>query len=329
MKNTFIFFLVLFVFGCKNQEHNTPVKKNPKESIEIEKQAKEIKYVTAKSGLVYRDKPKGKKLGKFEFNEKVDIHEYTSIFQEIKDGKTVIKGEWVGITLGNKNVYVFDGFLSKTKTPITLADVKLFMGDVIWISEEFKTILKETKIFSKAYNCEFYSDIAYYDEGTAPQIIGDRNFMEPYRSKIDHNLSGKDFYDGKTLKITHINNKVLIIEKDSKKYHFTKSSIKKHPSYIVGGVDTASFHFFINWFDNSSFVFNSSNGTKNYTAQDVKYWLDGDIIEIRKKTYSIDNVEKDTYFLSEVKVVWEDEIDFSTSKTGNKATLKKIEKPTK
>ncbi len=203
------------------------------------------------------------------------------------------------------------------------------MGNVIWISEEFKNILEETKILSKAYDCEFYSDIAYDDEITnEPTLYGDKNFMEPYPFKIDNNLYSTDFYDGKQLKIIHINNKVLIIEKDNKKYKFTKSNIKKNSSYVVGGIDTASFHFFVNWFEESDFIFTNENGTKNYNSKNVNYWLNGNIIEIEKTTYNIDNVENDTYFLSEVNVVWEDEIDFSTSKTGKKATLIKIKQTT-
>lgn len=72
-------------------------------------------YISARSGLNYRVKPKGKVLGKFLLNEKVEVVKHTTIFEEIKDGNKLIKGEWVGTQLGKDTVYVFDAFLSTTK----------------------------------------------------------------------------------------------------------------------------------------------------------------------------------------------------------------------
>ncbi len=115
MKNIFFLFVLILTIGCKNKKKDNSIKNNSFKSVEINQQAQEIKYVTAKSGLVYRNKPKGEKLGKFEFNEKIIIDKHTNIFQEIKDENKIIKGKWVSVKLENSIVYVFDGFLSDTK----------------------------------------------------------------------------------------------------------------------------------------------------------------------------------------------------------------------
>jgi len=157
MKRTFLLILII-IFNCKEKKNN-----NPKENVktEITKSIQETKYVTAKSGLVYRDNPKGKKLGIFEFGEKIIITEHTNIFQKIKDINKTIKGEWLGTKVEGKNIYIFDGFLSDTKPKITPELVKYFMGNYIWVSEEFKTGLNETKLITKAYNKVLYSDNKY------------------------------------------------------------------------------------------------------------------------------------------------------------------------
>ncbi len=72
-------------------------------------------YVIAISGLNYRATPKGKVLGKFPLNTKVEIVERTGIFQEIKDEGQLKKGEWVGVKKEQTRVYVFDAFLANKK----------------------------------------------------------------------------------------------------------------------------------------------------------------------------------------------------------------------
>ncbi|WP_397362348.1 hypothetical protein [Olleya sp. R77988] len=80
-----------------------------------EKQTKQRFYVSANSGLNYRDQPNGKILGKIEINTPITIAKKSGVFETIKDFEKEIKGEWVGIYKGNDTVYVFDAFLSKNK----------------------------------------------------------------------------------------------------------------------------------------------------------------------------------------------------------------------
>lgn len=98
---------LLIIIGCKTDK-KTSAQEGIKSEIAPEESIEEVKYVTAKSGLIYRDKPKGKYLGRFELNSRISVVEHTNIFQEIKDENETIKGEWVGVKLDeNKVVYVF------------------------------------------------------------------------------------------------------------------------------------------------------------------------------------------------------------------------------
>ncbi|MEN7550481.1 right-handed parallel beta-helix repeat-containing protein [Rapidithrix thailandica] len=74
----------------------------------------EIKYVTAESGLNYRDKPKGKKLGKLDFNQKIIVDTHSGVYEKIKVGNNLIQGEWVSTTINSQNVFVFNAFLADT-----------------------------------------------------------------------------------------------------------------------------------------------------------------------------------------------------------------------
>ncbi len=98
----------------------------PKDSVikEIPKHY-EHKFVIARSGLNYRDLPKGNVLGKFPLNTQLKIIEYTKIFEQIKDGEKVIKGEWVGVEKDLDTVYVFNGFLSHNHLT---SDIKLYLA---------------------------------------------------------------------------------------------------------------------------------------------------------------------------------------------------------
>lgn len=101
-------------------------KNSDEKKIEIPKHY-EHKFVIARSGLNYRDLPKGKVLGKFSLNTHLKIIEYTKIQDQIDDGGKIIKGEWVGVEnwISNKKtdtVYVFNGFLSDSYVE---SDIKL------------------------------------------------------------------------------------------------------------------------------------------------------------------------------------------------------------
>ena len=80
-------------------------------------------YVSARSGLNYRDRPKGEVLGKFALNTKVKVIENTKIFEQIVDGKNTVDGEWVGVEKDMDTVYVFSAYLSPTQTE---SDLKVY-----------------------------------------------------------------------------------------------------------------------------------------------------------------------------------------------------------
>lgn len=81
----------------------------------------EYLYVNAKSGLNYRDAPKGKFLGKFALNQQVKVLEHTGEKETIRDDGKDITGEWLGVEFEGEMVYVFSGFLSPMFTNSNMA----------------------------------------------------------------------------------------------------------------------------------------------------------------------------------------------------------------
>lgn len=90
-------------------------------------------YVTAKSGLNFRIKPKGKVLGKFPLNTLVKVIFKTSVKDTIQDEREIITGTWVGVAHKKDTVYVFDGFLSEDKV---LSDIKLYYVSASYTSKK-------------------------------------------------------------------------------------------------------------------------------------------------------------------------------------------------
>ncbi|WP_034665311.1 hypothetical protein [Cellulophaga sp. E6(2014)] len=113
MKKALIIIL-LAIISCKTDKNNV-AQKEIKAEIVSKKSIEEIKYVIAKSGLIYRDKAKGKPLGKFEFGDKLKIITNTNIKQFIFDDGYIVKGNWLGIEINNDTVYAFGGYLAKDK----------------------------------------------------------------------------------------------------------------------------------------------------------------------------------------------------------------------
>jgi len=108
-----LLFAITLITSCKDKKE-AKLKDLPIVSeIEDTKEPEEIiQVVTAKSGLRFRDKPKGKTISKFKYNARITIVEYTGITEKIKNGEEIITGEWVGVKHHENTVYVFDGFLS-------------------------------------------------------------------------------------------------------------------------------------------------------------------------------------------------------------------------
>lgn len=119
-------FLVIFVsiFSCKQLFAITifqdPIITSKTNSV---KNNFEYKYVTAKSGLNFRESPQGKVLGKFPLNTRVKVIEHTKIFETINDGGKTLNGEWVGVEKEEDTFYVFNAFLSNN---FTLSDIKIY-----------------------------------------------------------------------------------------------------------------------------------------------------------------------------------------------------------
>ena len=113
-KLIYIFILIQLFISCKTEPKTDSIEnikiKQPEKEKEIE-----FKYVTAKSGLNYRIKPKGKILGKFEYGEKLEVIEHTNVWESIEDNENLIEGEWLGINFNNKTIYTFGGYLSNKK----------------------------------------------------------------------------------------------------------------------------------------------------------------------------------------------------------------------
>ncbi|WP_299681212.1 hypothetical protein [uncultured Dokdonia sp.] len=103
-----------------------------KKKVEVPKQYKH-KFVIARSGLNYRDAPKGNILGKFPLNTQLKIIEYPKITDQIKEGETIMNGEWVGVEKDTDTVYVFNGFLS---FDYVTSDIKLYLASSYYKEQE-------------------------------------------------------------------------------------------------------------------------------------------------------------------------------------------------
>lgn len=72
-------------------------------------------YVTAESGLLYRDEPDGEVVGKFPYGTVVHVIGETALQKTIyEDDGGQVTGQWVLVEIGDnseKSAYVFDGFL--------------------------------------------------------------------------------------------------------------------------------------------------------------------------------------------------------------------------
>lgn len=139
LKNLKIILIIGLVISCKNDKTTTP--KNTEEQqtkVSIKKEDSITKtpsyktedepnlgiyYVSATSGLNFRETPKGSILGKFDVNTRLKIIEKTDVFEEIVDDGKVLKGEWLGVKNGEDTVYIFSAFLSSS---FTYSDLKLY-----------------------------------------------------------------------------------------------------------------------------------------------------------------------------------------------------------
>ncbi len=139
-KITNILLLILISWSSKETTSNKKVITTA-ESIEIPKQDTvaidslsktnkitglrhyEYYFVSAKSGVEYKDKPNGKVLGKFPLNTHLKVVEHTSQPGQVNDGIKIINGEWLGVEKEKDTVYVLNAFLSDF---VTYSDIELY-----------------------------------------------------------------------------------------------------------------------------------------------------------------------------------------------------------
>lgn len=161
-------------------------------------------YVKAKSGLNYRDKPKGEILGKFLMNYKLKVIERTNLFEAITDEEKTVKGEWVGIEKGTDTVYVFDAFLS----PKPIKDESL---EETMISERPRSntelAIYELQIYEKKSEKVPYiilTDRYHYIEHPDSMVVADQ-YLGTHNIANYHTLNSKfrkRFLDRKDIKET-------------------------------------------------------------------------------------------------------------------------------
>lgn len=90
-------------------------------------------YVSAKSGLNFRDAPKGNKLGVFPLNTLLTLVEITDVESHIEDNNNTLQGKWLGVLQDKDTVYVFDQYLSQS--PI-LSEIRLFWAKPYYESKD-------------------------------------------------------------------------------------------------------------------------------------------------------------------------------------------------
>ncbi|WP_405377928.1 hypothetical protein [Nonlabens sp. Asnod3-A02] len=202
VKIVFAAFILLLILSCENQPQEIKIALNdislsgntiavgidnePARSSQIIPiQDKIYKYVDAPSGLNFRDAPKGKLLGKFPDNYRLEILEMTDVSSIVKDGNKEISGTWVKVTTGRVIGYVFDGFLSNNYKEIAyennINDLSILtmdsyekkndetipfisLTDGYW-SNRFPKVLEEYQNESSINNDEKQNEIYYHIKG--------------------------------------------------------------------------------------------------------------------------------------------------------------------
>jgi len=161
MRNTILHIIILLLlFSCKNKKKEIEQIQisRKKNSLTIDKNIDTIKpiikskyqiiqsqkeigvvYVTAESGLTYRENPNinSEKLGEFELGSKLAVIEKTGIQFEIKDKQKNIKGEWIKVMSKRfkwHTGYVFNGFVVDS----TKADFSKLIIDYSFVNSTFK-----------------------------------------------------------------------------------------------------------------------------------------------------------------------------------------------
>ncbi len=206
---TLLTITTLLIISCKNKTETDATRviddsEIKEESVPTQKEIQKI--VTAKRGLNYRDKPKGKSIGKFKNNTEVTVIAFTGVTQEITDDGKKITGEWVGVKLKNKTVYVFDAFLKEPEKKIiepystNPIDEAILQGYIISPGSYHSDEIPD-KITTKDWLGIFNENGIYSIEKTGI------NISKHHDPIVDH----EDKKTGKEIKATNAKNCFLLI----------------------------------------------------------------------------------------------------------------------
>ncbi|WP_439131158.1 SH3 domain-containing protein [Polaribacter sp.] len=126
-KRYFLIVLIINFIACQksvkiDKNHQTKTDTFTKKTF-VKLQKPEYYFISATSGLNFREKPNGKILGKLPLNTLVKVVQKTNIYDEILDNNNKIKGEWYGIENEKNIVYVFSAFLSGD---LTFSKLKIY-----------------------------------------------------------------------------------------------------------------------------------------------------------------------------------------------------------
>ncbi len=136
MKKCYILLVLWSCYSCNDKQASTVVDKNvvsidtttivqqekatdltiPTEQPTKPQKPIYYRYISAPSGLNFRDAPQGRILGKFPFNTYIGIIQQTGVYDTIQDAGKQITGEWLEVRTYKEPVYVFDAFVSETYT---------------------------------------------------------------------------------------------------------------------------------------------------------------------------------------------------------------------
>ncbi|ADV49011.1 hypothetical protein Celal_1710 [Cellulophaga algicola DSM 14237] len=301
--------ILLAILSCKTDKNNVAQKEIETEIVS-KKSIEEIKYVIAKSGLIYRDKAKGKPLGKFELNSKLNVIEHTAIFQEIKDKDKIVKGEWVGVKLDkNRVVYVFDGFLSTTKQEYS-NQIKKYLENGIWVLKEFKNSLYKDNDWSDVTLSNYdFVNIIFKDERI---VIWSPYDTEEYSCSLNDKLIAYYYepFDKRTdtiFEISKITASSLTIKIKNKKYDYFKVSREITENDLYNVVQEGSDNVLNEWFS-GIYIFKDNDGKSeikfNSDSKSIYmlYPFSGRFlaIDLGGYTYKIHRKEVNTYHLERV-----------------------------
>ncbi len=214
-----IFLSILFIFFyCKKKIADKTINQvNKQDSIkEIEvvnkqtqkstKPRKHFKYVIAESGLNYRDTPKGKIIGQFNWRDKVEYLFRTNHTQKIIDNYREIEGTWVAVKQKKDTVYVFDSYLSSIEP--RFSTIKLYNAEAY-----FSTVLKPSN----------KKDIRQAFVNVSESFYMPANFIAKKDLKKDIIHFSKKQRTEFLKRMSYAVNDTLFI------YDFNSGHIKKHP----------------------------------------------------------------------------------------------------